>query len=121
CASDQFGECGVRGAPAVEAVADALRWVDGHRDEACRMGRAASDWALRHRNIWSKAPRVLDVMEEHSRPSRPLRRLRRLWVPSWGSACGVAEYTAHLVARLHHVHVQRELPDLPRTRLLHVQ
>jgi glycosyltransferase involved in cell wall biosynthesis len=65
--------CGVRGVPAVADVADRLRWVAGHRDEAAEMGRAASAWVHRHRNVWSYGPAVLDVIEAHTR----FRRIRR--------------------------------------------
>ncbi len=65
--------CGVRGVPAVADVADRLRWVAGHRDEAAEMGRAASAWVHRHRNVWSYGPAVLDVIEAYTR----FRRIRR--------------------------------------------
>lgn len=69
-----FGECGVRAVPSVDAVAAKLRWVATHRDEARAIGRAASAWAVTHRNIWSVGPRVLDVIERHALSKRPLRR-----------------------------------------------
>jgi glycosyltransferase involved in cell wall biosynthesis len=116
-----FGACGTRGVPSVEDVAARLRWVAGHRDEARQMGRAASDWVLRHRNIWDKGPKVLDVMEQHLRSARPLRSIPTLWVPSWRTPCGVAEYTAHLAEALPMVRVRREVQDMQGVRLLHVQ
>jgi len=116
-----FGRCGVCGAPEVDDVAAALRWVADHRGEARAMGRAASRWALRRRDIWAKGPAVLDVLERAVQPPRPLRWARFLWTPSWGTKCGIAEYTAHLAASLPTVRVTREAPDLRATRLLHVQ
>ncbi len=116
---------GVIGVPDVTEVAARLRWVAEHRDEARGLGRAASDWATEHRNIWHKAPAVADILEAHLRPPRPLRRMDTFWTPSWGRACGVAEYTADLLA---HVDTRRwplkvtaAAPDLRSTRLLHIQ
>jgi glycosyltransferase involved in cell wall biosynthesis len=116
-----FGACGVHGVPSVEDVADRLRWVDTHRDEARELGRAAAEWVPRHRNVWAKGPAVLDVMERRVRPKRPLRTLHALWVPSWGDRCGIAQYTANLVESLPEAHVTREPPDLRAVRLLHVE
>jgi glycosyltransferase involved in cell wall biosynthesis len=116
-----FGSCGVRAVPDVQQAAAWLRWVAGHRDEARAMGRAASEWAQRHRTIWTKGPAVLDVMERVVRPPRPLRRLPVLWTPSWGLHCGVAEYTAHLAGCLPAVRAAADLPDLRGARLVHVQ
>ena len=116
-----FGRCGVRGRPAVDAVASRLRWVKTRRDEARDLGRAASAWAIEHRNVWEKAPAVLDVMERGIRPARPLRRVRTVWAPSWGKACGVAEYTADLSGSMSNVRVVAEAPDPAGLRLLHVQ
>jgi glycosyltransferase involved in cell wall biosynthesis len=116
-----YGRCGKRGVPDVGAVASRLRWVSSHRAEARAMGRAASGWILRHRNIWHKGPAVLDFMEQQVRPARPLRRLATLWAPSLGSACGVAEYTAHLAGALGSVRATGCPPDLRGVRVLHVQ
>lgn len=122
CHEVRFGSCGVRGVPGVEDVAARLRWVADHRDEARDMGRAASAWALTHRDVWAKAPAVLDVMEARTSPPRPLRRAPVVWVPSWGSPCGVAEYAAHLVdAMPRRPTVTAAAPDPGRVRLLHVQ
>jgi glycosyltransferase involved in cell wall biosynthesis len=85
------------------------------------MGRAASAWALEHRNVWRKAPAVLDLVEQRSRPARLLRRVDTFWVSSWGSACGIAEYTAHLAHGLPSVSVTAQAPDPRRVRVLHVQ
>jgi glycosyltransferase involved in cell wall biosynthesis len=116
-----FGYGGVRGVPGVDDIAAKLRWVAAHRGEARAMGRAASAWAIEHRNVWTMGPAVLDAMERHAQPARPLRRLPTLWVPSWQKPCGIAEYTAHLTETLRNVRVAAEAPDLRGTRLLHVQ
>jgi glycosyltransferase involved in cell wall biosynthesis len=68
-----YGRCGMRGVPAVEDIADRLQWIRTHRKEAAQMGCAASRWARKYRNIWDKAPAVLDVMEKHLSPPRSLR------------------------------------------------
>lgn len=116
-----YGTHGMRGVPDVHEVAAALRWVDTHRDEARAMGRAASDWVRQHRNVWSKGPAVLDVMERTVQPLRSLRFRFTFWVPSWGTPCGVAEYTGHLQAHLPAVHVTAAPPEPGRSRLVHVQ
>lgn len=121
CAEPPFGSCGVRAVPDVQQVVAWLRWVAGHRNEARAMGRAASEWVRQRRNIWAKGPAVLDIMERSVRPARPLRRLPVLWTPSWGSRCGVAEYTAHLAGCLPAVRAAADLPDLRGVRLVHVQ
>jgi glycosyltransferase involved in cell wall biosynthesis len=119
---DRFGDCGVRGAPRVADVRDRLKWVASHREEARQLGRAASEWALRHRNVWTKGPAVLEVIERYGSCRRALRRTTEIWIPSWRSRCGVAEYTASLVEALPpHVHVTAEAPDAKRVRLLHIQ
>jgi glycosyltransferase involved in cell wall biosynthesis len=65
--------CGVRGIPGPQDVADRLRWVATHRDEAADMGRAASAWVHKSRNVWSYGPGVLDAIAAHGRTalSRP--------------------------------------------------
>lgn len=118
--SSMFGTCGVRALPDVAVVADQLRWVATHRADAKAMGVAASAWALRNRNVWRKGPAVLDAMEQHLR--RPLRRGVHMWVSSWRTQCGIAEYTAHLAEGLHTgVHISAQAPELARTRIVHVQ
>ncbi|MCA1553919.1 MAG: glycosyltransferase, partial [Chloroflexi bacterium] len=72
-----YGPAGMRGVPDVDTVVKHLRWVAAHRDEARAMGRAASEWALRARNIWRKGPLVLDIMERYVTPPRSLRRATR--------------------------------------------
>ena len=116
-----YGRCGVIGVPGVADVAARLRWVAEHRAEARAMGRAAAGWAAQHRNIWHKAPVVLDLMERTALPSRPLRRSQTIWVPTWGTPCGIAEYTAQLAAYLPDVRVTGRPPDLRGVRLLHVE
>jgi hypothetical protein len=66
--------CGVRGVPSVGDVAAKLRWVAGHRAEAAEMGRSASAWVHRHRDVWTYGPAVLEIIEAHSRFRRGLRR-----------------------------------------------
>jgi glycosyltransferase involved in cell wall biosynthesis len=116
-----FGRCGVHGRPDVEDVAARLRWVDSHRDEARAIGRAAAEWAPRARNVWDKGPAVLDVMERTVRPKRPLRRVATMWVPSFGTACGIAEHGARLAERIPGLRVTAGPPDLRGVRVLHVQ
>ena len=40
-----------------------------HRDEARDLGRQASAWAHRERNVWDKGPAVLEVMERRLAPA----------------------------------------------------
>ncbi|CAM5242399.1 MULTISPECIES: glycosyltransferase family 4 protein [Streptomyces] len=61
-----LGHCGVRGVPDVAEVARHLRWVADHRDEARALGRAASAWAHKERDIWQKPKAMLDVIEQYS-------------------------------------------------------
>lgn len=117
-----YGSCGVRGTPDPADVAARLRWVATHRDEARELGRSASQWAVRRRDVWGKGPAVLDVMERRLPVRRPLRRVRTLWVPSWGQRCGVAEYSRSLFRALPPgVTVTAEPPDDRGVRLLHLQ
>ncbi|HEX9990079.1 MAG TPA: glycosyltransferase [Chloroflexia bacterium] len=121
-----FGWCGVRGVPAVADVANQLRWVAGHRDEARAMGRAASEWTLKHRNIWSMGPATLDVMEQYTQPPRLLRRCYTLWACTGGTggtgeASPTSAYTAALIAALPAVRVVASPTDLRGVRLLHIQ
>jgi glycosyltransferase involved in cell wall biosynthesis len=64
---------------------------------------------------------VLELMERSTQPARPLRRRSTMWVPSWNTPCGLAEYTAHLAGELPGVHITAERPDLRGVRLLHIQ
>ncbi len=121
CDWGSFGPAGAIGVPSVTDVAARLRWVAEHRDEASDMGRVASAWALRHRNVWEMGPAMLEVMEHHLRPARRLRRAATFWVTSWGSACGIAEYTAHLAGAIPGMTVTADPPDLDGLRTLHVQ
>jgi glycosyltransferase involved in cell wall biosynthesis len=52
---------GLRAVPDVAAVADALRWVTDNRLAAWQLGRRASDWVHRNRNIWDMGARIVDV------------------------------------------------------------
>ena len=122
--SAEFGRCGMRGVPDVAAIADRLRWVATHRDLASQMGRAAAEWAARERNIWRKGPAVLDVLEHHAQAGRPVRRTFQVWVSTWRTPCGIAEYTGHLADAMPAgtgVGVVATAPDLGSTRVLHVQ
>ena len=119
CDDSPWGSAGVRGVPDVSAVARRLRWVDKHRDEARELGCAASAWALRHRNVWDKAPVVLDFMERHACGRRPLRRLPAIWRASTGSS--VHAYVSALSAELGGVRIADEPPALGGLRVLHVQ
>ncbi len=119
--TSSFGPGGVRGVPGVDEVAERLQWVAGHRDEARAMGRAASAWVSDNRNIWEKGPAVLDVMERTNCPPRTLRTARTIWVPTWGSPCGVAEHVAHLVKELPSLRVTSSRPDVHGLRLLQVE
>jgi glycosyltransferase involved in cell wall biosynthesis len=47
--------------------------------------------------------------------------VRTVWVPSWRSPCGIAEYTAHLTETLPVTRVEAQLGDMRGVRLLHVQ
>jgi glycosyltransferase involved in cell wall biosynthesis len=114
-----FGPCGVRGVPAVEDVAERLRWVATHRSEARAMGRAASAWALANRDIWSMGPAMLDAMERHLHRPRPLRRERVVWI-NGERACGADVQTAAALAALPATRVTTVPPDLRRARLLHI-
>src|SRR5262249_29044808 len=89
--------------------------------DAREMGKAASAWALEQRNVWNTGPMALEAMERHTYPARILRRQPTLWVPSWQTPCGVAEYTAHLIDGLPNVRVAANAPDFRGARLLHVQ
>lgn len=117
----QWGDCGLRAYPSVEAVVKHLRWVATHRDEARAMGRAASEWALTHRNVWDHGPAILDVMEKHLSTRRHLRRRPYLWVSTLGQACGVAEYTRYLSDELPEVQVTAESPEPGLARVVHLQ
>ena len=91
-----FGRCGVRGVPGVEAMADRLRWVAEHRAEAREMGRRASDWVTKHRNIWTTGPGGARYRRALFAPPRALKSAYTLLVPSWQTPCGIAEYTKHI-------------------------
>jgi glycosyltransferase involved in cell wall biosynthesis len=115
-----YGPAGTRGVPDPEDVAERLRWVMAHRAEAAAMGKAASAWAHTYRNVRHSGPAALDVMEGHLRPRRALRRSWRMFVPSLGQACGVAEYARYLAAALPGTHLVAS-PECQGARLLHVQ
>jgi hypothetical protein len=70
---DYWGQGGKRAVPGVDDVVKNLRWVATHGDEARDMGRAASGWVLKNRNIWAMGPAALDVMENYSDNRKSLR------------------------------------------------
>jgi glycosyltransferase involved in cell wall biosynthesis len=121
CDDPPYGPAGVRGVPAVRDVAERLRWVAEHREEAREMGRAASSWALQRRDVWDKGPAVLATIERGLRVPRVLRTARTLWTPLWGRPCGVAEYTRDLGRALRTVATTAAVSDLRGVRLLHLQ
>lgn len=57
------GVFGVRGYPDVRTVAERLRWVCANPAAARDLGRAASEWAHKHRNVKSKPMRMMDVID----------------------------------------------------------
>lgn len=117
----QTGDFGLRAYPSVTGAAEQLRWVSTHRDEARAMGRAASHWALAHRNIWNHGPALLDVMERRLSSRRILRRRFLLWVASWNQACGISEYTRHLQDKMPEAIVSARPPEPEFSRILHIQ
>jgi glycosyltransferase involved in cell wall biosynthesis len=119
CDDTPWGRVGMRGVPSVPAVAERLRWVAGHREEARSLGRSASEWALRERNVWAMGPAVLDAMERHMPGRRPLRRRRTLWAPG-GRGTESSDYAAALAAAAAGVRLVRRPPEAPTLRLLHV-
>jgi glycosyltransferase involved in cell wall biosynthesis len=113
CDDTRYGLAGERGVPDVGQAAAHLRWIDEHRDQARAMGRRASRWVHAERNIWSKAPAVIDVMERYARPRRALRPRPVLWAPD---AAGNDELAAALgVARS-----SGRVPDVGVHSLVHV-
>jgi glycosyltransferase involved in cell wall biosynthesis len=61
-----FGVFGVRGYPDVRTVAERLRWVADNPAAARDLGRAASEWARKHRNVQAKAMGMIDVLDRFS-------------------------------------------------------
>jgi glycosyltransferase involved in cell wall biosynthesis len=114
-------DCGLRGEPSAARVRDRLQWIKNHRAEAIDLGRAASVWAIERWNVWDKAPRVLEIMEQHTRPRRTLRKLETMWTPSWQTQCGISEYTNSLVAAWPSARVVGNVDNLAGVSLLHVQ
>jgi glycosyltransferase involved in cell wall biosynthesis len=121
CDEAPFGPGGVRAVPSVEQVAGHLRWVAEHPEQARALGRAASRWAHRQRDLSRMGPAALEAMERHIHPVRQLRRRYTFWVSSWGKSCGVAEYTRHIAEHLSDVRVSGTLADMRGVRVLHVQ
>jgi glycosyltransferase involved in cell wall biosynthesis len=116
-----FGACGVRGVPAVDDVAARLSWVAEHRDDARAIGRDASAWALAERDVWTKGPAVLEVMDRNLVRPRPLHRRRAMWVTTLGHPCGISEYARSIGGCVPELRLSAEPPDLRSTRVLHAQ
>jgi glycosyltransferase involved in cell wall biosynthesis len=113
-----YGQCGVRGVPSVDDVAERLWWVAGHPAEARAMGRAASAWVLANRNVWDMGPAMLTAMERHLRLPQPLRAVYRVWAPAGE---GPAAQAARVLAgALSSVVAADGPPELLTTRVLHV-
>ncbi len=111
---------GQRSIPDLDATVRQLRWIDAHRDEAGAIGREASAWAHRNRNIWSLGAGVLDAVQRTT-PHAARAQRRTLWVTSAGKPCGVAAFTARLHRYLPAARVCVDEPALHRGGLLHVQ
>jgi glycosyltransferase involved in cell wall biosynthesis len=116
-----FGRAGVRGVPGVRAIADHLRWIGSHREDAREMGRRASAWVAEHRNVWAAGPAVLNVIERRVHPPRALRQSNTMLVPSWRTPCGVAEYARHLCENVPGIEATAREPAMHGVRVLHVQ
>jgi glycosyltransferase involved in cell wall biosynthesis len=114
-----YGPCGVRGVPSVDDVAERLRWVADHRDEARAVGRAAAAWVLANRNVWDMGPAMLAAMERHLRVPTPLRAVHRVWAPAGSGPAALAARA--LGEALGSVEVVAGPPDLRGLRVLHVQ
>lgn len=120
--SRAYGPCGLQGVPSPSEVAEKLRWVNTHREEARAMGAAASAWVHRYRNIWTNGPAVLEVMERHATSGRTLRRPYALWATSYGTPCGIAEYTSSLHTPMaRHTQATATPPVMRNVQLLHIQ
>jgi glycosyltransferase involved in cell wall biosynthesis len=115
-----LGDGGVRAIPSVDHIVRHLRWVAEHREEARAMGRAASRWALRYRNVWAMGPAVLDVMEGRMCAPRPLRRRTVVCCPDID--CSAIDYARHLAGELGYSIAVADRPaDLRGVALLHFQ
>lgn len=49
------------------------------------------------------------------------KHLATFWVSSWGTPCGISEYTKHLVAEIPSAHAVAQPPDPQTVPLLHIQ
>lgn len=121
CDDPPYGAAGVRAVPGVADVADRLRWVAEHRDEARAMGLAASDWARTQRDIWEKGPAVLAAIERHLRAPRVLRHVRTLWTRAPVAPGAAGESTQQLARAAGLATTSADVRDLRGVRLLHVQ
>jgi glycosyltransferase involved in cell wall biosynthesis len=112
-----FGKCGVRAIPNIEQVSAWLRWVKEHHTEAKALGKAASQWAIAHRNIWDMGAQMLDALELHVKHPRPLRRRITLWAPANGPLGSYARRMERLSSL---VKLATQAPDLRTTQALHI-
>lgn len=118
---DHRGEAtGYRSVPDFDAVVSHLRWINTHRDEARAIGRAASEWANKHRNLWSVGPAVLDIVQNNT-PRERRSPPRTLWVTSAGRPCGIAAYTARLQQNLPSVQVTATAPAVQHGGIVHIE
>lgn len=118
---NRFGDCGKFAIPDVEQVATHLSWIATHRQEASHIGKLASQWVRKHRNIWSKGAAVLDVIENDNSLNQTFRRLPTVWLPSWSSKCGIAEYTYSLTNNIPNVRIVKDYAGDRPAEILHVQ
>jgi hypothetical protein len=112
-----FGKCGVRAIPNNDQVSAWLRWVKDHRTEAKALGKAASQWAIAHRNIWNMGAQMLDALEQHVKQRRPLRRRITLWAPADGR---LGSYARRMERLSNLVKLAIQAPDLRATQALHI-
>jgi|GEM_PF-871599 len=115
------GPAGYRSTPDFGSVVKHLRWVDQHRDDARALGQEASAWVTENRNLWSFGAGVLDVIGRTSARTRRTVLPRTLWVPTLGTACGIAETTARLQRNLPSVRLTKQEPPIGVSGIVHVQ
>jgi len=58
---------------------------------------------------------------ERERIQQVLGSPATIWVNSWGTPCGISEYTRHLVDEIPSLHVTARPPEPRTVRLLHIQ
>ena len=121
CNEAPFGKCGIRGYLAwsplpsacvgLEIIARKLERWDGEPVTG------PSIIAI----FWTAGPAVVDILERHLSPPRALIRSYTVLVPSWQTACGIAEHTRHLCEHIPGAQPAASDLDLKRVRLMHVQ